>query len=146
MQGVLSAAEKHICIIDDAGNVATICGHRWLQQPVPAGDQTPRCDDCHKIDLSGEEIAATDADGMKVVIRPKIDPAHIGSVDPFEDTVEQLKKLRCAYLLVVAMQGQPRTHYWTNLADYGPRAVEGFRTAAGNALDHAQKIIDGKAV
>ena len=49
-----------------------------------------------------------------------------GSLDPFEDIVEQLDRLGVAYSLMIGMHGQPTTNCWTNVAGWGPDGVESF--------------------
>jgi hypothetical protein len=141
MEGAVNATEKHICVIDDAGQVGTICGHRWLQQPVPAAEATARCPDCSRIDTSGEAITATNYEGRTVVLRPALKPVHKGTLDPFQDIVEKLQELRCAYVLAVGLQGEARSHWWTNAAEFGMGGIATLSKSAGDALiDAAKKV------
>ncbi len=139
MQGVLSANEAHLCVIDDANHVASICGHKWLQAPTGAAREITRCPECSRIDLSGDEIAALDVSGNKFTIRAKQAPAHIGSSDPFDDIVEKLKALRCCYILIIGMQSQARSLYWTNMLEYGPSGIDNFEITAQGAIKDARK-------
>jgi hypothetical protein len=145
MHGVVSASESHFCVVDDAGNVASVCGHKWLQAPTPT---TPsevvmsRCAECAKIDMSGEPIIAHDSGGEEVVIREKIQPAHAGSADPFYDIAEQLKKMRVAYMLIVGIQGEHRARYFTNIYEFGKPGIAHFRAAANDTLDKFDKGLD----
>jgi hypothetical protein len=140
----LQTDTAHICIVDDTGSAAPICERVFLTNVVKPEPTDPRCEDCTKKWKSGEEVGFTAKDGRKVVVRPAGAPVWQGSLDPFQDVAEQLSRLGVAYMLVVAIQGERRTRYWTNLQGYGHAGVKTFREQAGTLCDRVDKLISDK--
>jgi hypothetical protein len=47
-------------------------------------------------------------------------------------------------MLIVAIQGEKRTRYWTNLTGWGHGAVDAFRKEASLVCDRADAVITKK--
>jgi len=140
----LQTDTAHVCIVDDKGNAAPICDRIFLTNVVKAEPDEKKCAECVKKWQSGEEIAFVAKDGRKVIIRAKGAPNWQGSLDPFQDMAEQLSRMGVAYMLVVALQGEKRTRYWTNLAGFGHSGVKTFREQASKLCDRVDEVITKK--
>jgi hypothetical protein len=58
-----------------------------------------------------------------------------GSLDPFEDIVDQLDKVKVAYFLMVGMTGNPVTSVWSNAHLYGEVGLTNFENAAAVEIE-----------
>jgi hypothetical protein len=119
------SSRAHLCVVDDKNNLSAICGYVFLTAAAPAEKETKRCFDCVDELASGREIAIDTSEGKKV-IRPKIPKRYAGSLDPFADIARALRDMDVVFMMVVGIQGDNETRYWTNLHTFGRNEVEGF--------------------
>ena len=67
---------------------------------------------------------------------------YSGSLDPFEDIVDRLQAMDVSFVLMVGMQGSPRTQFWTNMADYGTEGVGMMCAAFGGGVSEALSRVE----
>lgn len=140
MESVVGGTEAHLCVMDDAGTVASICEQPFLTKVRAVDPGAAKCcEECKKIWMSGEEIAFVGGAGEKVVVRKKCPPLQQGTTDNFEDLVQKLRESGACYFLMVAMQGERRIHHWTNLVNFGHGAIDLFEETSGEVITAARE-------
>jgi hypothetical protein len=144
LEPTVVSGKAHLCATDEKGNVLPCCPHIFLTGAAPAEAETPKCEECLKIVRSGKEISVMVGPNQKVVLRPEMPAAYIGSLDPFEDAVQAFKHMGVFYCLLVGMQGDPRMRFWTNAPSFGRVALEGLRREFDNILEAVEKQIEAR--
>lgn len=72
------------------------------------------------------------------------DEPYRGSLDPFEDIVDQLVKLGVAYCLLIGMDSSPVTTVWSNTRSYGREGLHNFRNAADSEWRRVAAALDAE--